>query len=252
VLAFSSGNHAIAVAQAAAAFHVPATIVMPADAPAAKRETAAAAGAELVLYDRLTESREAIAAALAQERSLPVVPPFDDPFVMAGQGTAGLEIAADLGARGERIDLALICASGGGLASGVGVALKAFDPAIDVVVVEPDGHDDIARSLSSGAIVRNAPGVRSICDGLLVEQMGAHPFATLRALEARTVTVTDAEVRRAMRLAFETLKLVLEPSGAAALAAALAGKADVAGRNVVVLASGGNVDPAVFAAVLQH
>jgi threonine dehydratase len=238
VVAFSSGNHAIAVSTAAKIFGIGAVIVMPSDAPKIKLETTRANGAEVVTYDRIRESREAIGAKLAEERGLSLIKPFDDPNVIAGQGTCGLEIAAALSP-----DIALVPASGGGLASGVALAL----PNAKLIAVEPVGHDDIGRTLASGSIQKNAPGVRSICDGLLTESMGEIPFAIARERFAGAVAVTDDEVSRAMKFAFRYLKLVLEPSGAASLAAALEGKADIKGKTIAVVASGGNVDAETFA-----
>lgn len=242
VLAYSSGNHAIAVATAAKLFGVPAVIVMPADAPRAKLERTKSLGAEVVTYDRVRESREEIGQRIARERALPLVKPFDDPFVMAGQGTIGLELAAAL----PSLDAAFAPASGGGLAGGIATAL----PGVKVFAVEPAEHDDIARSLAAGKIVSNAPGVRSICDALLVEHMSELTFAVAQARLAGAVSVTDDEARAAMRFAFEELKLVLEPSGATSLAAVLNRKADIAGKTVAVVASGGNVDAEAFAAAL--
>jgi threonine dehydratase len=241
VLAYSSGNHAIAVAGAARAFGISAVIVMPADAPAIKRETTQSLGAEIVTYDRLSESREAIGARIAGERRLHLIKPFDDPFVIAGQGTVGLEI-------GEEIepDIVLAGASGAGLSSGLALAL----PDARVFCVEPEGHDDIARSLASGRIETNAPGVRSICDALLVERMAEMTLAIARERFGGALVVSDDAVRTAMRFAFAQMKLVLEPSGAIGLAALLAGAIDVRGKTVAVIASGGNVDAAAFAAVI--
>jgi len=244
VLAYSSGNHAIAVASAAKLFGVPAVIVMPADAPRAKLERTRSLGADVVTYDRVRESREEIGARIARERGMPLVKPFDDAFVMAGQGTIGLEIAADLPA----VDAVFAPASGGGLAGGIATAL----PGVKVYAVEPEGHDDIARSLEAGKIVSNPPGVRSICDALLVEHMSELTFAVAQARLAGAVSVSDDEARAAMRFAFEELKLVLEPSGATSLAAVLGRKADITGKTVVVVASGGNVDADAFAAVLAQ
>lgn len=244
VVAFSSGNHASAVAGAARLFGIPAVIVMPADAPRAKVDQTRRLGAEIVLYDRLTEDRAAIAARIALERGAPLVRPFDDPLVMAGQGTIGLEIEAALGGAP---DIVAAPASGGGLIGGIGAALAGVSAAY---AVEPAGHDDIAQSLAAGAIRANAPGVRSICDALLVEQMSDLTFAAARAYLAGAASVEDDAVRRAMRFAFAHLKLVLEPSGAIALAAALDGKLPARGKTLVIVVSGGNVDADAFAAVL--
>ncbi len=241
IIAFSSGNHAIAVATAAKHFGISASIVMPADAPWIKLERTRAMGAEVITYDRLGESREAIGAKLSAERGLALIKPFDDPYVIAGQGTAGLEIAAEIAP-----DIVFVPASGGGLSSGVALAL----PDARIIAVEPEGHDDIARTLAAGAIQRNAPGIRSICDGLLTEQMGEITFAIARARIERVVVVSDDAVLRAMKFAFFNLKIVLEPSGAASLAALLEGGVDVAGKTLAVIASGGNVDAETFARAL--
>ncbi|MGE0044243.1 MAG: threonine/serine dehydratase [Hyphomonadaceae bacterium] len=245
VLAFSSGNHAIAVSAAAKHFGVSATIVMPADAPRAKMERVKALDGEVVPYDRVTEDREAIGAKIAAERGLPIVKPFDDPYIIAGQGTAGLEIAQEI-----EPDIVMAPASGGGLATGIALAVKHLHPGAVVYAVEPQGHDDIARSLAAGSIQTNEPGVRSICDALLVDRMGAAPFALARANLAGALTVSDDEVRAAMRHAFTELRLVLEPSGAAALAALMAGRVDARGKTVAIVASGGNVDAAAYAAAI--
>lgn len=241
VIAFSSGNHAIAVATAARHFGIGATIVMPADAPKIKLDRTRAMGAEVITYDREGESREEIGARLSTERGGALIKPFDDPNVIAGQGTCGLEIGEEIAP-----DIAFVPASGGGLASGVALAL----PGARIVAVEPQGHDDIARTLAAGAIQRNRPGVRSICDGLLTEQMGEIPFAIARERFAQAVAVSNEEVLRAMKFAFLNLKIVLEPSGAATLAALLSGRVDVAGKGVALIASGGNVDPETFARAL--
>lgn len=250
IVAFSSGNHAAAVAGQAKAMGAHAIIVMPSDAPAAKIANTRALGAEVVLYDRVREDREAIARGIAAEAGRPVVPPFDHPHVIAGQGTAGLEIADQLGRQGLKADMALVCASGGGLVAGIAIALQAAAPDAKVYAVEPTGHDDFARSLVAGERLTNAPGIRSICDALMAEKVGALPFAVAQERRIDALAVTDEEVRHAMRFAFRHLRLVLEPGGAAALAALLAGKADVRGQVVAVIASGGNVDEAFFAEVL--
>ena len=198
-------------------------------------------GAEVVTYDRIGESREAIGAKLSAERGLALIKPFDDPNVIAGQGTMGLEIAEEI-----TPDIVFAPASGGGLASGMALAL----PEARIIAVEPQGHDDIARTLLAGAIQRNAPGIRSICDGLLTEQMGEITFAIARERFERAVAVGDQAVLRAMKFAFLNLKLVIEPSGAASLAALLEGGLEVQGRTVAIIASGGNVDAGTFARAL--
>lgn len=241
VIAFSSGNHAIAVSTVAKLYGIPATIVMPADSPKIKLETVRGLGAALVTYDRVNESREAIGERLLSEKGGTLIKPFDDPFIIAGQGTAGLEIGEEIAP-----DMVFVPASGGGLSTGVALAL----PKARIIAVEPQGHDDIARSLAAGAIQRNAPGIRSICDGLLTEQMGEIPFVIARERFDRVVSVSDEAVLRAMKFAFRHLKLVLEPSGAATLAAALEGGLELQGRTVALIASGGNVDAETFARAL--
>lgn len=237
VIAFSSGNHAIAVATASKIFGIKATIVMPTDAPKIKLDTTRSLGATVVTYDRVGESREEIGARLAAEGSLSLIKPFDDPFVLAGQGTAGLEIAEQVSP-----DIVFVPASGGGLAAGTALAL----PDARVFAVEPEGHNDIQRTLEAGAIQRNPPGIRSICDGLLTEQMGEIPFAIARERFERVVVVSNDAVLRAMKFAFLRLKLVLEPSGAASLAALLEGGVEAHGQTVAIIASGGNVDVETF------
>jgi threonine dehydratase len=241
VIAFSSGNHAIAVATAARLFGIKATIVMPSDAPLIKLETTRANGATVVTYDRINESREEIGSRISTEQGASLIRPFDDPYVIAGQGTAGLEIDEEI-----TPDIVFAPASGGGLSTGVALAL----PKARIIAVEPEGHDDIARTLAAGAIQRNAPGIRSICDGLLTEQMGELTYPIARERFERVVTVSDDAVRRAMKFAFLRLKLVLEPSGAASLAALLEGGVDVSGQTVALVASGGNVDAETFAQAL--
>ena len=242
VLAFSSGNHAIAVSTAAKHFGVAATIVMPADAPKIKLDTTRALGAEVVTYDRVRESREEIGAKLSTEKGASLIKPFDDPFVIAGQGTAGLEVAEEISP-----DIVFVPASGGGLATGVALAL----PNARIIAVEPAEHNDIQRTLAAGSIQRNEPGIRSICDGLLTEQMGEITYKIARERFERVVAVTDDAVRRAMKFAFFRLKLVLEPSGAASLAALLEGGVDVQGKTVAIIASGGNVDAQTFIGALN-
>ncbi len=242
VIAFSSGNHAIAVSTAAKLFGVKATIVMPADAPRIKLETTRGNGAEVITYDRVNESREEIGAKISNESGATLIKPFDDPFVIAGQGTVGLEIGEDIAP-----DIVLVPGSGGGLSAGVSLAL----PKAQIYAVEPEGHDDIARTLAAGSIQRNASGIRSICDGLLTEQMGELTYAIARERFAGALAVSDDAVRRAMKFAFRHLKLVLEPSGAVSLAAALEGGLDFKGKTVALVASGGNVDAEAFAEAIS-
>lgn len=247
VLAFSSGNHAQAVAGAAREFGLPAVIVMPSDAPKVKIDNTRALGGEVVLYDRMSQDREAIGARIAVERGLALVKPFDDPFIIAGQGTAGLELADDV----DGLDIAFVPASGGGLASGVALALTSRFPGVKVYGVEPEGHDDLVRSLASGKREVNAPGARSFCDALMSDRPGVLPFAIAQERLAGAIALPDAAVEEAMRVAFREFKLVLEPGGAIALAAALSGKVDVKGARIGVIASGGNVDPELFARVIS-
>lgn len=252
VVAWSSGNHAQGVALAAALLGRRATIVMPADAPRIKQERTRAFGAEVVLYDRTRESREAIGAAIAERSGAAIVRPYDDPAVIAGQGTVGLEIVAQATELGLVPDLAVVCCGGGGLIAGCATALRALLPEIRVYAAEPEGHDDTARSLARGERVANPPGVRSICDALLAPEPGELTFAINRRLLAGGLVVSDAEVRRAMALAFSELKVVVEPGGAVALGAVLAGRIDCRGKTVAVVLSGGNVDPDLYARVLQE
>jgi threonine dehydratase len=247
VVAFSSGNHAQGVAAAAGLLGMKAAIVMPSDAPALKIENTRRLGGEIILYDRWTEDREAICARVAAERGAVVVPSFDDAGVIAGQGTVGLELAADAKALGLTLDAVYVPASGGGLAAGIGLAL---DPATELYTAEPAAFDDHAKSLKSGDRVANDPSARSICDALLAPTPGQMTFALNRARLAGGVTVADDEVLRAMAFGYEVLKLVIEPGGAVALAALLAGRIDARGRTVGIVLSGGNVEPALFARCL--
>jgi threonine dehydratase len=248
VLAFSSGNHAQAVALAASLLGAPATIVMPADAPALKLARTRRYGAEVVTYDRYTEDREAIGLAIAEQRGLPLVRPFDDPLVIAGQGTATLELVEQAGDP----DVLLAPVSGGGLIAGCGVAVKALCPSARVFGVEPEAGDDYRRSLAAGR--RVAIGVpRTIADALQVTTPGELTFALNRTLLEGVVSVTETELIGAMRFAFEELKLVLEPGGAAALAAVLAERVPLAGSSrVAVILSGGNVDAARFCELVRR
>jgi threonine dehydratase len=250
VVAYSSGNHAQGVAAAAKLLGKAATIVMPADAPAIKVENTRGYGAEVRLYDRQRESREAIGAEIAARTGAALVRPYDDPRIIAGQGTAGLEIAEQARDRGAAPDLALMPCGGGGLIAGCALALTHAFPGIAVYAVEPDGLDDTRRSLKAGERVANAPGATSICDALLLPTPGEFTFALNQKLLAGGLTVSDDEVRSAIAFAFRHLKLVLEPGGAVALAAVLSGKLSLAGRTVAVVLSGGNVDPALFAAAI--
>lgn len=245
VVAYSSGNHAQGVALAAKLLGLPAVIVMPADAPPVKVARTRGHGAEVVFYDRYAEDRAAIAAALAAERGAVIVPPYDDPYIIAGQGTAGLEAAQDLAAMGIAPDLGISCCGGGGLTSGFALGVG-----VPVVAVEPEGYDDVARSLASGRIetVEN-PGP-TICDALQTPSPSPLTFGLMQRLGVRAVVVSEVQVLAAMAFAFRELKLVVEPGGAAALAAALAGLVDLEGRTAAIILSGGNVEPAMFARAL--
>ena len=246
VVAFSSGNHAQGVAAAAALRHMPAVIVMPADAPAAKRERTAALGAEIVLYDREREDRAAIARGIAAERHATLVPPYDDPLIIAGQGTIGREIAEDLTALGVTPDVVVIGASGGGLAAGTALALKARFPAAAIYTAEPEGFDDHRRSFASGRRETNARLSGSICDALMSNTPGELTFAINRTLIGAGLSASDEEAGRAVAFAFRELKLVVEPGGAIGLAALLSGKLDLRGKTVVAVLSGGNIDTDLF------
>lgn len=247
VVAASSGNHAQGVAEAARLLGIEATIVMPADAPKTKVEGVRERGGEIVFYDRAREDRAAVTAKLVEERGAHAAPPFDHPEIIAGQGTVGLELAAQAKALDAPLDVVLCPASGGGLVAGIGLALERDSPATEIWAVEPEGFDDHRRSLLSGRHERNARKSGSVCDALMSEQPGVLTFEINRRLLAGAVTVSDAEALAAVAFAFARLKLVLEPGGAVALAAALTGKLDLRGKTVGVIASGGNVEPAVFA-----
>ena len=250
VVAFSSGNHAQGVAAAAQLKGLPAVIVMPADTPAIKIANTKSYGAEVVTYDRATESREAIAQKLVEARGAELIPPFEHEHVIAGQGTAGLEIAEDAKRLGVTIDDVLAPCSGGGLTAGIALAIEALSPASRVHTVEPQGFDDMARSLKAGTRQRNAKAAGSLCDALLTPEPGEMTFAINRPRLGEGYAVSDREACAAVRFAFEVLKLVVEPGGAVALAAVLNGKLGTRGRCVVVLASGGNVDAALYARIL--
>jgi threonine dehydratase len=253
VVAYSSGNHAQAVAAAARLMAAPAVIVMPRDAPAIKIAGTRRWGAEIVLYDRQRDDREAIGGRLAAERGMTLVKPFDEPLVIAGQGTIGLEIAADCRALGVTPDIVVVPAGGGGLIAGTALALEAEAPTAKVYAAEPEGWHDHALSLAAGRpLPAPDPTVRTVCDALLAAAPGELTFALNRRLLAGGVAVSDAEVFRAIAGAFRDLKLVIEPGGAAALAAVLANRPAVAGRTVVAVASGGNVDPDTYRLALEQ
>jgi threonine dehydratase len=250
VVACSSGNHAQGVAHAAHLKGMRSVVVMPSDAPRLKIERTKAFGAEVVLYNRDTEDRDAIARDICTQRNAAYVHPFDDLDVIAGQGTAGLELIEQAAQMGAELDAVLVCCSGGGFLSGISLAVKAARPSTDVYAVEPAGFDDFARSLVSGKRERNARLSGSICDALISQTPGAITFAVAQANVAGGLSVTDEEARAAMRFAFRELKLVLEPGGAAALAAILAGRIPTQGRTIAAMLSGGNVDPKDFGEII--
>jgi len=251
VVTFSSGNHAQGVAAAAQALGAPALIVMPRDAPAVKVANTRAYGAEIVFYDRYTENREALGERIAAERGATIVRPYDEPDVIAGQGTCGLEIAWQAAARGVTLDAVLVPCGGGGLIAGISTAIQARAPGVPVYAVEPEGFDDTGRSLAAGAPVANDPAARSICDALLAPTPGEITFPINARRLAGAYAVSDAEARRAMVFAFRHFKLVVEPGGAVALAAVLHGRHPVAGRTLAVVCSGGNVDAPLYRSVLE-
>ena len=248
VVAFSSGNHAQGVAAAAQLHDIPAVIVMPEDAPALKVANTRDYGAEVVLYDRIKQDREAIAASIADERCLSLIKPYDDSRIIAGQGTLGLEIAEQIDTPPDQV---LCPCGGGGLISGTAIAIKDAFPEADVYAVEPEEFDDTARSLRQGVRQEIDPTASSICDSLMPPTPGVLTFAVNLHLLAGGLVVSDDQVREAMRQAFLRLKLVVEPGGAVALAAALSGVVKCYDRTTVVVCSGGNVDPIMFSAILN-
>jgi threonine dehydratase len=250
VIAWSSGNHAQGVAAAAARVGTPATIVMPSDAPTIKIANTKALGANIRFYDRQTESREDIARAMVAETGAVLVPSYDDPYIIAGQGTVGLEIAAQCKLVDAEPDVAIVCCGGGGLIAGTATALAALSPQTTIYSAEPAAFDDHARSLVSGKREAVLPGSRSICDALLAPEPGEMTFEINRKLLTGGLSASDDEVRSAMRYAFSELKLVTEPGGAIALATVLAGRIDVAGKTIVIVISGANVDNAMFAEII--
>ncbi len=250
LLAFSSGNHAQAVAAVARQAGIPATVVMPLDAPAVKTGNVRRMGARIVTYDRQTDDREAIAEQLRQESGAALIKPYDALQTIAGQGTIGLEIAAQCRAAGVTPDLLLCPCGGGGLVTGVALAVAALLPQTAVHAVEPEGFDDMRLSLETGMAQRNRPGADSFCDALLTPEPGRIPLALGRSLLAGSIVVPDAYTAQAMRCAFADFRLVAEPGGAIALGAALGGRIDIRGKTVVVVLSGGNVEHALFQRIL--
>ena len=246
VVAYSSGNHAQAVAYSATLLGLRSVIIMPKDAPALKIERTRAFGGEVVLYDRYTEDRVAIGGAIAAEHGLTIVPPFEDAHIVAGQGTLGLEALTQATAMGYTPDTLLVCCGGGGLTAGCAIAAESVSPSTVVHPCEPAEFDDTARSLRLGYRVGNEPGKRSICDAIVTEIPGEFTVSINQPRVGAGLTVTDDEVLAAIAFAVRELKLVVEPGGAAALAALLAGKIETAGRTTLVVVTGGNIDPAML------
>jgi threonine dehydratase len=252
VVAFSSGNHAQGVAAAARRLGISATIVMPKDAPAIKVEQTKSHGASVVFYDRFTEDRAQIARSIAEKSGATLVPPYDDPHIIAGQGTTALELCSQLEQRGSApLDILLVPCGGGGLTAGCALAMERLSPRTRVYCVEPAEFDDTARSLASGKFEKVKEGARSICDALQPFQPGALTFPINQRLLAGGLTVTDDMVLAAMKFAWRDLKLVVEPGGSAGLAAALHDRVACAGKRVGVVLSGGNVDPALYKTILS-
>ena len=250
IVTHSSGNHGQGVACAAAMLGMPALVAMPQDAPAIKVESTRRWGAEIHFFDRHNTDSDALAAELAARRGATLVPPFDHPHVIAGQGTVALELLEDARAAGLGLDMLAVCTGGGGLVGGCALAMEALAPGAEIWAVEPEGWDDYGRSLRAGHRIANDGGGDGLCDSLLSRQPGEITFAINRPRLAGGVAVTPAEVLAAMRFAFEHLKVVAEPGGAVALAAVLAGRLETRGRTIGVVISGGNVDPAVFCRAL--
>lgn len=252
VIAYSSGNHAQGVARAAQAHGAPALIVMPSDAPEIKISNTRALGAEVLLYDRATEDREAVGRDQSEARGLTLIRPYDDPQVIAGQGTTGLEIAEQAAEASVAAADVLVCCGGGGLSAGIALALQDQSPGLRVRTVEPALFDDMARSLALGQSVENAARTGSICDAILTPAPGKLTLPILSALAGAGLVVSEDDVLRTMALAFTHLKLVLEPGGAVALAAALFQPQQIDGESVIVVATGGNVSPETFARALSR
>lgn len=250
VVTYSSGNHGQAISCAAASLGMRATVVMPADAPAIKRDSTARWGAEIISYDRTTEDREAIGRAVVERSGAVLIPPFDHPDVIAGQGTLALELAADAKAAGLALDALLVCTGGGGLTAGCALALSSVSPATAVFAVEPEGWDDTARSLRAGTRLANDGRGYGFCDALMSPMPGALTFEINRRLLAGALVVSNDAVMRAMGFALNHLKLVVEPGGAVALAAILARSFAARGKVVGIVLSGGNADPAALTQAL--
>lgn len=250
-VAFSSGNHAQAVAWAGRRLRMSTTIIMPRDAPRIKIANTRALGAEIRLYDRASEDREEIARQIVGESGAVIVPPFDHPDIIAGQGTVGLEAAEQCAEIGVVPDVAIVPCSGGGLIAGCAIALKGAYPEIEILAAEPEGFDDTGKSLEQGRRIRNSPSAGSICDALLVPVPGELTFEINRRLLAGGLVASDEDVKEAMFAAFSDCRLVVEPGGAAGLAAAIRNRDRFAGRTICIVLSGGNTEPGLFAEVLS-
>jgi threonine dehydratase len=246
VVTYSSGNHGQAIACAARMLRAPATIVMPADAPPIKRQLTESWGAKIVTYDRASENRESIAYLIMEQTGAALIPPFEHPDVIAGQGTLALELGVDAASRRLAMDAMLVCTGGGGLVAGCALALSDISPATEIYSVEPEGWDDTARSLKAGERVSNDLQGSKFCDALLTPIPGELTFSINRRLLTGGLVVSEADIRAAIRFAFEHLKLVVEPGGAVALAALLGGQFDARGKIVGIVLSGGNTDPDTF------
>lgn len=251
VVAWSSGNHAQGVAEAARLLQTAATIVMPIDAPAVKVANTRASGAQVITYDRIKDDREAIARELAEREGRTPIPPYDHPWIIAGQGTIGPEVLDQARTMGAVLDAVIAPCSGGGLSTGIATAVKALSPITQCFAAEPAGFDDLARSLAAGTIQRNAHLTGSFCDALLAPCPGTYTFALARRHLDGSLVATDEEVGAAMELAFREFKIVAEPGGAVALACVLNGRLPIRGRTICVICSGGNVDGVLFASVLS-
>ena len=252
VLAISSGNHAQGVANAARAFNTKSVIIMPEDAPTLKIANTRTLGAEVILYDRLSENREELGAKIAKDRNLTLIKPYDEPLVIAGQGTCGLEIAKQCKSLHISKADVIVCCGGGGLTAGIALALEKEAPEFTVRTAEPEKFDDVAKSLKAGKICRNQSMTGSICDAILTPEPGKITFPIMKKLCGKGFTVSDEECMRAIYFAFVRLKLVLEPGGAAALAAALFHSSEIDSQNVIIVATGGNIDKETFTKALTN
>ena len=252
VFAYSSGNHAQGVALSAKMLGIKATILMPEDTPSVKLDNTRGYGAKVVTYDRYHQSREDIGRKIAEENNLTLIKPYDNYFVISGQGTTGIEIAEQLKARDVHADICVCPAGGGGLIAGTSLALRDLSPDTKIYAAEPKNFDDLKRSLELGERVSNEPGHRSICDAIVTPIPGEITFGINKTTLAGGLAVSDAETRSALRAAFHYFKCVVEPGGAVAIAAVLSGKLDIKGKTVVAIASGGNVDPMLFSEILAE